>query len=449
MGETITALLSRIDSWVWGLPLIALLVGTGAYYSIALRALPFRRLPEALHLAFIKRKEHGAEGDISHFQALMTSLSATVGVGNIAGVATAISVGGPGAMVWMWLTGLVGMASKYAEALLAVRFRVVNARGEMSGGPMYYIERGLRQRWLAVVFAFCAAVAAFGIGNMVQSNSVAHSLQATFHVSPLASGLCMTFFTGIVLLGGIRWIGRATSIIVPVMILGYVGAGLVALLLHWDAVGAAFGLIFSTALTPPAAVGGFAGATLAQAIRIGVARGIFSNESGLGSSPIAAAAAQTGDPVRQALVSMSQTFLDTLVVCSITGLVIVVSGAWQSGATGSALTIEAFRGAIGESGPWIVTFGLVFFAYSTVIGWSYYGEKAVEYLWGLGAVTPYRWVYSGLVLVGAVSHLEAVWSLADILNGCMALPNLIALLALSPIVIQETRRYCGISRPRR
>lgn len=442
MEESLTALLNRIDQWVWGLPLIVLLVGTGAYFSVLLRGLPFRRLPEALHLAFIRRKDPGSPGDISHFQALMTALSATVGVGNIAGVATAIAIGGPGAMAWMWLTGLVGMASKYAEAVLAVRFRIVNARGEMSGGPMHYIEQGLRCRWLAVVFAVCAAVAAFGIGNMVQSHSVAHGLQTSFGVPPIASGVVMTVLTALVLIGGVRSIGRASSIIAPVMIVFYVLAGLVALFTQRELLIGAFGEILRGAWQPPAAVGGFAGATLAQTMRIGIARGIFSNESGLGSSPIAAAAAQTTDPVRQALVSMTQTFLDTLVVCSITGLVIVASGAWQSGATGSELSFQAFQQCLGVQGAWVVPVGLVLFAYSTVLGWSYYGEKAVEYLAGLRAVAVYRWLFCGAVLVGALSQLEVIWSLADILNACMALPNLIALLALSPIVLQETRRYC-------
>ncbi len=443
MGPPLADVLSRISGWVWGLPLITLLVGTGAYYSIILRGLPFRRLPEALYLAFIRRKDPGSPGDISHFQALMTALCATVGVGNIAGVATAIAIGGPGAMLWMWVTGLVGMASKYAEAMLAVHFRVRNARGEMSGGPMYYIEQGMKRRWLAVVFAGCAAVAAFGIGNMVQANSVAEGLQATFGVAPQVSGLVMTVATGAVLLGGVRAIGRAASVVAPVMILLYLMAGCWGLWLLRDTLWPALGEIVRGAWAPPAAVGGFAGATLAQTMRIGIARGIFSNESGLGSSPIAAAAAQTNDPVRQALVSMTQTFLDTLVVCSVTGFMIVASGTWRSGATGAALSTSSFQSCFGTAGGWIVAVSLALFAYSTILGWCYYGEKAVEYLAGLRAVTPYRWVYCGLVFVGAVSHLDVVWTLSDIMNGLMALPNLIALLALSPIVVQETRRYCG------
>jgi len=441
MADSLTAWLARVDAWVWGWPLIALLVGTGAYFMVILRGMPLWRLGEALHLAFIRRREAGAPGDITHFQALMTALSATVGVGNIAGVATAIAIGGPGALVWMWLTGLVGMASKYAEAVLAVRFRITNARGEMSGGPMYYIEQGMKQRWLAMIFAGCAAIAALGIGNMVQSNSVAHGLQASLGVAPAVSGVLMALVTALVLIGGIKWIARAASVIVPVMVLCYMAAGLTALLVHRELLAAAFSEILRGALNPPAAIGGFTGSVLAQTLRIGVARGIFSNESGLGSSPIAAAAAQTSDPVRQGLVSMSQTFLDTLIVCSVTGLVIVASGAWQTGATGAELTIAAFAQMTGGWGGWIVPVGLVLFAYSTILGWSYYGEKAVEYLAGVRAVTYYRWVFCGIVLVGALGKLEAIWSLADILNALMAVPNLIALLALSPIVLAETRRY--------
>lgn len=439
----LTEILSRVDQWVWGLPLITLLVGTGAYLMLVLRGLPLRYLPHALHLAFIQRKDPGSPGDISHFQALMTALSATVGVGNIAGVATAIAIGGPGAMAWMWLTGLVGMASKYAEAVLAVKFRTTNPRGEMSGGPMYYIERGMGNRWLAVIFAGCAAVAALGIGNMVQSHSVAHGLKAAFGVPPIASGITMAVVTGLVLLGGIRSIGRAASLLVPVMIVLYMASGLAVLATRWELLPQAFAMIFRSAWDPPAAVGGFAGATLAQTMRIGIARGIFSNESGLGSSPIAAAAAQTNDPVRQGLVSMTQTFLDTLVVCSVTGLAIVVTGTWQSGATGSELTIQAFRQVLGPAGSWLVPLGLVLFAYSTILGWSYYGEKAVEYLSGVRWARAYRALFCAAVLGGSLIQLEAVWSLADILNGLMALPNLIALLALSPLVVQETRRYAG------
>ncbi len=436
-------LLNRINGWIWGPPLIVLLVGVGAYLTLILRGMPILRLPEALYLAFIRRKDPGSPGDISHFQALMTALSATVGVGNIAGVATAIAIGGPGAMAWMWLTGLVGMASKYAEAVLAVKFRSTNAKGEMSGGPMYYIERGLGLKWLAVLFASCAAVAALGIGNMVQAHSVAHGLESSFGITPLASGIAMMFVTALVILGGVKSIGRAASVVAPIMIILYFFAGVVILVVQRELLGEALRTIFRSALSPPAAVGGFAGATLAQTVRVGIARGIFSNESGLGSSPIAAAAAQTNDPVRQGLVSMTQTFLDTLVVCSVTGLAIVLTGTWQSGATGSELTLKAFQQSLGAAGTWIVPISLVLFAYSTILGWSYYGEKAVEYLGGIGPARAYRWIFCGFVLIGSLGKLEVVWSLADILNALMAFPNLIALLALSPVVVRETRRYCG------
>lgn len=435
-------LLGKVSGWVWGLPLIVLLVGTGAYYMVILRAVPLRRLGEALHLAFVRRREHGAEGDISHFQALMTALSATVGVGNIAGVATAIAIGGPGALVWMWLTGLVGMASKYAEAVLAVKFRSVNSQGEMSGGPMYYIERGMGRRGLAVVFAVCAAAAALGIGNLVQSHSVAHGLESSFGVPRVLSGAAMAGVTALVLLGGIRSVARTASTLVPVMVAFYMAAGSAVLVSEWARIPEAVALIFRSAVEPPAAVGGFAGALFARTVQIGIARGIFSNESGLGSSPIAAAAAQTSDPVRQGLVSMSQTFLDTLVVCSVTGLVIVLSGAWTTGMSGAELTIEAFARTL-PWGAWVVPTGLVLFAYSTILGWSYYGEKAVEYLGGVGQARLYRWFFCGVVLVGALGKLEVIWALSDILNGLMALPNLIALLALSPVVVRETRRYCN------
>jgi alanine or glycine:cation symporter, AGCS family len=428
----LSTLLQRVSAWVWGVPLIVVLVGTGLYLMCVLKGMPLLQLFPALRLAFVDRVDRDAPGDITHFQSLMTALSATVGVGNIAGVATAIAVGGPGALVWMWVTGVVGMATKYAEAVLAVKFRVTNARGEMSGGPMYYIEHGLHAKWLAVIFACCTAIAALGIGNMVQSNAVAQGLKASFQITPLASGLCMMVVTALVLLA---------SSIVPVMILLYLIAGVAALVQQRALIPAALHTIFYYAWHPTAALGGFSGAVVMQTIRLGIARGVFSNESGLGSAPIAAAAAKTHDPVRQALVSMTQTFLDTLVVCSITGLVIVTSGEWQSGATAAELTINAFRRAIGSTGALIVPTGLVLFAYSTILGWAYYGEKAMEYVAGVQAVMWYRCVFSVMILVGALVKLEIIWSIADITNACMAAPNLIALLALSPVVVRETQRY--------
>lgn len=439
-----------IGGYVWGVPLLVLLVGTGLWLTILLRGLQFSKLAHALYLGLIKRHEASDDpGDISHFQALMTALSATVGTGNIAGVATAIAIGGPGAMFWMWVTGLVGMATKYAEAVLAVKYRVQDQFGTMSGGPMYYIERGLGQKWLARCFALFAAVAAFGIGNMVQSNSVADAVQATFGVPMWVTGLVLAAATAAVVIGGIQSIGRVTGVLVPVMIVFYVLGALAILILHLDAIPAAFALIFEQAFNPTAATGGFAGAGVMLAIRMGVARGVFSNESGLGSAPIAAAAAKTKHPVTQALVSMTQTFIDTIVVCTMTGLVIIMTGAWSSGKNGAELTSVAFsQGLPGTWGNLIVALGLILFAYSTIIGWCYYGEKSIEYLWGEKVVKPYRLFWVMFVALGAFLKLELVWNISDVFNGLMAFPNLIALLALSPVIARETREYFARNKER-
>jgi AGCS family alanine or glycine:cation symporter len=337
MQQSITTFLSEFSGYVWGIPLIVLLLGTGIYLTFILRGIQFRALLPSLYLAFIKRKEEG-EGDISHFQALMTALSATVGVGNIAGVATAIAIGGPGAVFWMWVTGLLGMATKYSEAVLAVKYREVDKFGTMSGGPMYYISKGLGLRWLGTLFAIFASISAFGIGNMVQSNSVADALHTAFGVPEWISGLVMCIGTGLVIVGGIKSIARATSAIVPFMLIFYVIGATIVLFFSRENIPHAFSLIFSNAFSSTAAAGGFLGSTIAQTVKIGVARGIFSNESGLGSSPIAAAAAKTPNPVGQALVSMTQTFIDTIVICSFTAVVIISSGAWTSGKTGANLT---------------------------------------------------------------------------------------------------------------
>jgi AGCS family alanine or glycine:cation symporter len=437
------ALLNALNAWVWGPPLLVLLVGTGIYLTARLRGLQLRMLRRALYLALIVRREPGDQpGDISHFQALMTALAATVGTGNIAGVATAIAAGGPGALFWMWVTGLFGMATKYAEAVLAVRFRRVDVLGSMNGGPMYYLSDGLGVPWLGSVFAVFTSIAAFGIGNMVQSNSVAHAAQATFGVAPWLTGVLMAGATAAVILGGIRSIGRAASVLVPVMIVFYVGAAALVLVLYADQVVPSLLLVLRLAFTPAAATGGFAGAAVALTIRMGVARGVFSNESGLGSAPIAAAAARTRYPVAQAMVSMTQTFIDTIVICTMTGLVILVTGSWQSGETGAAMTTMAFsRGLPGNSGGIVVAVGLILFAYTTLLGWSYYGEKAMQYLFGAHSIPRYRMVFCLLIVVGAVSELEIVWTFADIMNGLMALPNLVGLLGLSGIVVEETRRY--------
>lgn len=443
-------LLQWIDTagtWVWGPPMLVLLVGTGIFLTFRLRGLQFRGLWHSLYLALIKRKEDSVEvGDITHFQALMTALAATVGTGNIAGVATAIASGGPGALFWMWITGLFGMATKYAEAVLAVKYRVVDAAGTMSGGPMYYLSRGLKHKqlgkFLGLLFALFASIAAFGIGNMVQSNSVADAMHSSFGVPHGITGVVLAVATALVIIGGIKSIARATSLLVPFMILFYMAGALLVVILNWRGIPDIVLYVFKDAFTPSAALGGFAGATVMQSIRYGVARGVFSNESGLGSSPIAAAAAQTKNPVTQALVSMTQTFIDTIVVCSLTGFTIIATGMWTSGKTGAQLTTAAFsKGLPGESGGIIVALGLILFAYSTLLGWSYYGEKSVEYILGERSVRPYRVLFSIFVAIGAVAHLEFVWSLADLMNGLMAVPNLIGLLALSSVVASETQKH--------
>jgi len=443
MEDQLANKLSEISGVVWGLPLIILLLGTGIYLTIILKGIQFRALIPSLYLALIKRKEtESSEGDITHFQALMTALSATVGVGNIAGVATAIAVGGPGALFWMWVTGLFGMATKYSEAVLAIKYREIDKFNTMSGGPMYYISKGLGLKWLGVVFAVFASVAAFGIGNMVQSNSVAHALDAAFGFSPLVTGTVMCMATGLVIVGGIKSIARATSAIVPFMIFFYMIGSIFILIEYWQNIPKAFGLIFSHAFIPTAAVGGFAGAAVQQTLKMGVARGIFSNESGLGSSPIVAAAAKTRNPVAQGLVSMTQTFIDTIVVCTFTGIVIISSGLWNSGETGAALSALAFEsGFPRQLGAEIVAISLAFFAYSTILGWSYYGEKSIEYILKEPSVKPYRVVFTLVVLLGAVVKLDLVWTFADIMNGLMAFPNLIGLLGLSKVVVEETKKY--------
>jgi AGCS family alanine or glycine:cation symporter len=439
--ETLDVIVGKVGAFAWGPPMLILLVGTGFWLTYSLRGLQFTKLGHALYLALIKRKEDGDEpGDITHFQALMTALSATVGTGNIAGVATAIAVGGPGALFWMWITGLVGMATKYAEAVLAVKYRVVDENGEMSGGPMYYISQGLKLPWLGVVFAVFASVAAFGIGNMVQSNSVADAVQATFNIPPWITGVVLMICTAAVVLGGIKSIGRVTSILVPIMIVFYMAAALYIILINIAGVPGALVFIVKQAFNPTAAAGGFAGATVMLAIRMGVARGVFSNESGLGSAPIAAAAAQTKHPVTQALVSMTQTFIDTLIVCTMTGLVLILTGAWSNGETGAELTTIAFQSAM-PGGALIVTLGIVLFAYSTMLGWCYYGEKSIEYLFGIKSILPYRIVFIILIGVGAVAKLSLVWNISDTLNGLMAIPNLIGLIMLTPVVVAETKQY--------
>ncbi len=433
--ERLLQILSSISSFVWGPPLLVLIVGTGIYFTIRIGFLQVKLLPYSLKLAFNKKQDNQSKGDISHFQALMTALAATVGTGNIVGVATAILIGGPGALLWMWVSAFFGMATKYAEAVLAVKYRVQDEDGEMSGGPMYYLERGLNQKWLGVLFALFGAIAAFGIGNLVQANSVAGVVHSTFNIPAWVTGLVLTIFTGLVLLGGIKSIGRVAAFFVPVMAVFYVAAGLIVLLLNLQGLPGAFALIFTDAFTGEAVAGG----ALGTVIRYGVARGVFSNEAGLGSAPIAAAAAKTDMPARQALVSMTQVFIDTIVICSITGLIIVLGGQYNSGLHGSELTTASFNLFLGSTGSYIVAIGLLFFASSTIIGWSYYGEKCFTYLFSKKIVKYYRLAFVLAVFVGAVTSLDLVWTFADIMNGLMALPNLIGLLGLSGVVVAETR----------
>ncbi|MCP4204482.1 MAG: alanine:cation symporter family protein [bacterium] len=447
MFDQVSEWLSQASNFVWGPYLLPpLLLLTGLYLTIRLRGLQFTKLWHSLYVGLIVRKEPGAKGDISHFQALMTALAATVGTGNIVGVATAIALGGPGALFWMWMTGLLGMATKFGEAMLSVKYRTTDERGEQAGGPMYYLANAIGWkplgRFLGFLFALFASFAAFGIGNMVQAHSVADSLHDSFGISVKVTGLVIVIGAGAVILGGIKSIGRFTGVFVPFMIVAYIaGAGLV-LIRNIAEIPEALALIFKSAFSGTAATGGFAGAAMAQAIRFGVARGIFSNESGLGSAGIAAAAAQTKHPVRQALVSMTQTFIDTIVVCSMTGLAILVTGAWSSGMNGAPLTQLAFRtGLGGDWGGWIVTVCLAMFAFSTILGWSYYGEKSIEYLFGSRAIWPYRLVFVVAVYFGAVRSLDFVWTVSDMMNGLMALPNLVGLLLLSGVLARDTLAY--------
>ena len=443
LADSATQALEWLNGYLWGTPMAVLLVGTGVFLTVYLGGVQFRLLGHALYLALIKRKEEGpAAGDISHFQALMTALAATVGTGNIVGVATAIASGGPGALFWMWVTGLFGMATKFSEALLAVKYRTTDDRGQMCGGPMYYLRDGAGQRILGGAFALLTALAAFGIGNMVQSNSVAGAMNAYFGWPAWQTGALITVATGLVILGGIRSIGRVTQVLVPAMIVLYVTAALVVIVARIDTVPAVLSLVVTRAFSPSAAVGGFLGATVAQTIRYGIGRGVFSNESGLGSAGIAAAAAQTNHPVTQALVSMTQTFIDTIVVCSMTGFVILSTGTWTSGVDGAPLTVQSFSAGLpGDAGGFVVPLALVFFAYSTILGWSYYGEKSLEFLAGERVVPAYRVVFTIMVFVGSLGRVDLVWQLADSLNALMAIPNLIGLLLLAAVTRRELRDY--------
>ncbi len=437
--DRLQALLERVNGYAWGYPMLVLLLGTHVFLTVRLRGIQ-RALPTGIRLSLTSSDQ--GEGDISHFGALTTALAATIGTGNIIGVATAITAGGPGAVFWMWMTGVFGIATKYGEALLAVKYRIRSASGEQCGGPMYVIERGLGLKWLAVLFAVFTAIAAFGIGNTVQANAIADMSRVTFGVSPILTGLFLCVLTGLVILGGIKSIARVCQILVPVMALVYIVGCLVLLIKDFATLPETMRLILKGAFTGQAAVGGFLGAGIKEAIRYGVARGLFSNESGLGSAPIVAAAAQTRDPVRQALVSSTGTFWDTVVICLLTGVVLVNSGNWQQGISATELARMTFS-EFTFIGPFVLNFGLFTFVFSTLLGWCYYGEKAIEYLFGHRAVLPYRvlWVVAPLFGAAGAKHLAAVWNIADIANALMAVPNLVALLLLSHVIVQETDRY--------
>ncbi len=439
--ELLTSVTARISDMVWGTPLLVLLVGTGILFTLRLGALQITKLPLALKLTFTK--EEGAEGDVSHFAALCTALAATIGTGNIVGVATAIKAGGPGALFWMWMAALFGMATKYAEGVLAVKYRIVDDNGQMAGGPMYYLERGLGQKWLAVMFSvFGIGVACLGIGTFAQVNSIADAVRITFGVPVWITGLVVAALTAGVTLGGIKSISRVSEIIVPFMAVSYMVAVAFILMRNASAVPDTLALVFKHAFTPAAAVGGFAGAAIKTAIQKGVSRGVFSNESGLGSAPIAAAAAQTRWAARQGLVSMTGTFIDTILVCTATGLTLLFTGVWKEpGLAGAAMTNAAFDIGLPGVGPYLVTIGLIFFAFTTILGWNYYGERCAVYLFGVKSIMPYRLIYIFLVAIGAGMKLMFIWNVADIVNGLMAIPNLIGLIGLSGVVVEETNRF--------
>ena len=441
---TFENILSAIDSFIWGPPLLILLSGTGLYLTLRLGFIQIVHLPRALRYLFKRDSGLQQKGDVSSFAALCTALAATIGTGNIVGVATAVQAGGPGAIFWMWLVALLGMATKYAECLLAVKYRVRDKNGFMAGGPMYYIERGLGLGWLAKLFAiFGVLVAFFGIGTFPQVNAITQAMNDTFSVPIEITAAIITLLVGLIILGGVKRIALVSSYIVPFMAVFYVATSVIIIVLNLDKIPTALGLILHSAFNPEAALGGALGFTVMKAIQSGVARGIFSNESGLGSAPIAAAAAQTKEPVRQGLISMTGTFLDTIIVCTMTGIVLVLTGAWQApGMAGAAVTNYAFSQGLGSSvGATIVTVGLLFFAFTTILGWCYYGERCFVYLVGIKGIKLYRLAFIILVGCGSFIHLNLIWILADIVNGLMAIPNLIALIGLRNVIIEETKDY--------
>lgn len=437
--------LLSVDRFLWEGFLIYLLLGVGIYLTVRLKAMQVRYLPYALKLAF-SRSDDKAEGDISQFQSLMTALAATIGIGSIAGMATAVMAGGFGAIFWMWVVALIGMVTKYAEAILAVKFRKVDENGRMAGGPMHYIEQGLGWKWLASLFAICGTLSAFAGGNLTQSNSIAAAVYELFQVPPLWTGIVVSLLTAAVILGGIRSLGKVNAYLVPIMAIIYIGGGLIILVLKAHLIPGSLYLIFRNAFTGHAAVGGFLGAGVMTALQLGIVRGISSNEAGLGSAPIAAAAAKTDFPGRQALISMTGVFLSSFIVCTITVLVICVTGVFGSvdsqGAAlnGAPLVIRAFESVI-PGGSWIVAISIILFGYSTILGWSYYGEKCMEYLLGSRFLLPFRLLFIAVAAAGSVMSLDVVWALVDIMNGLMALPNLVGILFLAPVVVRESRTF--------
>ncbi|HEL2053542.1 TPA: sodium:alanine symporter family protein [Streptococcus suis] len=436
-------LFKAINNLVWGPPLLLLLVGTGVYFTLRLGVFQIGKLPTAFRLIF--SSDQSGQGDVSSFAALCTALAATVGTGNIVGVATAITTGGPGALFWMWVAAFFGMATKYAEGFLAIKYRTKDANGQAAGGPMHYITLGMGQKWkpLAIFFAISGVlVALLGMGTFSQVNSIASSMSASFGLAPQLVSIVTAISIACFIFGGIEKISDVSTKIVPFMAILYILASLIVLVVHWNELLPTLGLVLKSAFSPAAAVGGFVGATVKEAIQRGIARGVFSNESGLGSAPIAAAAAKSDNPVEQGLISMTGTFIDTLIICTLTGLTILVTGQWSvEGLEGAPLTQAAFATVFGNTGSIALTISLVLFAFTTILGWSYYGERCIEFLFGTKSILPYRLVFVTMVALGGFLKLDLIWTIADIVNGLMALPNLIALLALSPVIIKETRQY--------
>ncbi|AUC90690.1 sodium:alanine symporter family protein [Streptococcus suis] len=436
-------LFKAINNLVWGPPLLLLLVGTGVYLTLRLGVFQIGKLPTAFRLIF--SSDQSGQGDVSSFAALCTALAATVGTGNIVGVATAITTGGPGALFWMWVAAFFGMATKYAEGFLAIKYRTKDANGQAAGGPMHYITLGMGKKWkpLAVFFAISGVlVALLGIGTFSQVNSITASLEMSFGLAPQLISILTAILIAFFIFGGIEKISDVSTKVVPFMAILYILASITVLAVHWDQLLPTLALVFKSAFTPAAAMGGFVGATVKEAIQRGIARGVFSNESGLGSAPIAAAAAKSDNPVEQGLISMTGTFIDTLIICSLTGLSILVTDQWTTeGLAGAPLTQAAFATVFGNTGSIALTISLVLFAFTTILGWSYYGERCIEFLFGTKSILPYRLLFVAMVALGGFLKLDLIWTIADIVNGLMALPNLIALLALSPIIIKETRQY--------